>query len=129
LRRAIGAAMLGPRLREQVALAVAEAQQCQYGVCSHTEAARQLGLTEEEIALSREARSRDQRMRAALRFARDLVAHSDVSLAELRQAGYEDSAILELIAIIAFERFANDVALIAQTTIDGPLTARAVSAA
>ena len=129
LRQAVGKGMLGPRLREQLALAISQAQTCEYGLAVHAELARRLGFTEDEIVMSREARSRDRTVEAALTFARDLVEGGDPPVAELRQSGYEDEAILELITVITLERFANDVALIAQTRIDAPPAARAYSAA
>jgi len=120
MRRAVMASTLGRRLTEQVSLAVAEAQQCEYGLAAHSLLAGKLGLTPEDIEHSREARSRDPRTRAALEFARDLIQGDNPSLARLRQAGYDDPALLELLALISMNRFANDVAIVAQIAIDHP---------
>src|SRR5262249_20218810 len=61
------------RLREQIALAVGEANACTYCVAAHTVLGRRAGLTEEETKEARRAASHDEKEDAALMFARRVV--------------------------------------------------------
>jgi hypothetical protein len=91
--------------------------------------AAQLGMTKEQILASREARAVDRGTEALLRFAYDLAARRECSLEELRQSGYNDADIIEVMAEVAlnvFENYLNDVALI---ELDFPKLERAVRAA
>lgn len=69
LTGALARGRLGPRLREQIALTVAEANACDYCLSAHTALGRGLELSEGELALARQARAPDPRDEAALRFA------------------------------------------------------------
>lgn len=129
-RRALHSGGLSPKIREQIALAVAQTNLCEYSITEHAHRAALLGLTPEEITESRSARSRDWGTDALLRFARDLAARrGQWSLEELRECGYSDADIIEVMALVAlnvFENYVNDVAL---TELDYPKLARAVRAA
>ncbi len=129
-KRALDSGVLSAKIREQIALAVAQTNLCEYSLAQHAHQAAQLGLTIEQILASREARSADGAINAVLRFARKLAAHGgDCSLVELRETGYSDAEIIEVIAHVAlnvFENYLNDVAL---TELDFPRIARPVRAA
>ena len=57
-------------LHEQIALAVAETNSCDYCLSAHTALGRGAGLSNDELAASREARAADPKAAAALQFAR-----------------------------------------------------------
>jgi alkylhydroperoxidase family enzyme len=85
---------------------------------------RREGLTEEELAEARRIESSDARTRAALQFAakivndRGRVAASEVE--KLRESGYSDEEIVEIIAFVGLSIFRNYFNLVAGTEIDFP---------
>src|SRR5271170_5168772 len=71
--RALTCGPLEPKIREQIALAVAQMNRCDYSLAEHGARAGQLGLSNEEILANREARAEDEKTTTILKFARDLV--------------------------------------------------------
>jgi len=112
-------------LHEQIALAVAEANSCDYCLSAHTALGRGAGLSNDELAMSREARAVDPGAAAALRFARTVVERrgdvGDQALASVRAAGYTDGEVAEIIAHVALNVFTNYFNRAAQTDIDFPV--------
>lgn len=128
--RAIAGGKLNPKVREQIALAVAQANQCEYSLAQHSAQARQLGLTEDEILAGRDGRAADSNTDAVLRFAREVVARSgDASTTELRDMGYSNSDIVEIVAHIALNLFDNYFNLVARTELDFPKVSLEMKAA
>ncbi len=130
LQKTLSGSRLSPATREQIALAVAQTNLCEYSLAEHAHRAALLGLKGEQILESREARALDKKTDALLRFARDLAARRrESSVVELRENGCSDADIIEVIAYVAlnvFENYFNDVA---QTELDFPRMARAAQAA
>lgn len=127
---ALQSGKLSAQIREQIALAVAQTNLCEYSVAEHAHIAAKAGLTTGQILASREARSTDSRIAAVLSFARDLITHrGECSVAELRENGYCDAEILDIIALVAINVFENYVNEVAQTDLDFPRALRAVKAA
>ena len=112
-------------LHEQIALAVAEANSCDYCLSAHTALGRAAGLSNDDLAASREARAADPKAAAALEFARAVVDRRgdvrDQDLARVRAAGYTDGEIAEVIALVALNVFTNYFNRAAQPDIDFPL--------
>jgi uncharacterized peroxidase-related enzyme len=112
-------------LQEQIALAVAETNSCDYCLSAHTALGRGAGLSTDELTASREARAGDSTATAALEFARAVVDRRgdvrDQDLARVRTAGYTDGEIAEIIAHVALNVFTNYFNRAAQTDIDFPL--------
>jgi len=112
-------------LQEQIAMAVAEANACDYCLSAHAALGRGAGLSDDQIAASREARAADPKAAAALQFARAVVEHRgavrDQDLTSVRAAGYTDGEIAEIIAHVALNVFTNYFNRAAQTDIDFPL--------
>jgi uncharacterized peroxidase-related enzyme len=112
-------------LQEQIALAVAETNACDYCLSAHTALGRGAGLSEDQLDASREARASDPKAAAALRFARAVVDRRgdvrDQELAEVRAAGYTDGEVAEIIAHVALNVFTNYFNRAAQTEIDFPV--------
>jgi AhpD family alkylhydroperoxidase len=75
-RHALAGGKLSPRLREQIALVVAQANHCDYSLAQHVSDAVDLGMNTEEIQNARRARANDAKTLAALQVARDLVSRS-----------------------------------------------------
>ncbi len=113
---------LSPRERQQTALAVAEINGCSYSLIFHTRAAREAALTEEDIRLARKAAAEDPRENAMLRFVQSVVLQrgdiSDKDLSLIKQAGFSESEIIEIVANIAENIFKNYVNIISNTEAD-----------
>ncbi len=124
---ALGHGLLPARLREEIALAVGEANRCAYCVSAHTAIGGMAGLQADEIAAARQSSSTDPKQDAALKFARALsVKRGEVTDAEVqavKDAGYADGEIAEIIAHVALNVFTNYFNLAAQTEIDFPKVA------
>lgn len=124
LSGALGTGVLSPRLREQIALAVGQANSCQYCLSAHSAVGRIVGLKPEEIAASRRAASLDPKTEAALRFVQELVIHrgsiKDGALRAVRSAGFSDAEIVEFVAHVALNIFTNYLNHVAETEIDFP---------
>ena len=112
-------------LHEQIALAVAEANSCDYCLSAHTALGRGAGLSNDELVAAREARAAEPKTSAALEFARAVVdGRGDVrdqELARVRAAGYTDGEIAEIIAHVGLNLFTNYFNRAAQPDIDFPL--------
>ena len=115
---------LRPRLREQIALVVAEANQCGYCIAAHTALGKAAGLTEEETRAARRADSAVEKERVALDFAYQLVQErgivADADFERVRQAGYTDGEIAEIVANVALNLFTNYFNHVAGTEVDFP---------
>ena len=123
--RELSTGALPPRLREQVALAVSEANGCGYCLAAHTALGRGVGLSQEETRNARRGSSGNPRERAALAFALEVVqkrgAVSDGDVERFRQAGYSEGEVGEIVAHVALNVFTNYFNLVAQTEIDFPV--------
>jgi uncharacterized peroxidase-related enzyme len=121
---ALGQGVLPPRLREQLALDVGEANRCDYCVSAHSAVGKRAGLTDLEILDGRRGASADPKTDALLRFARTVVARrgvvTDADIAAVRDAGHGDAEIAEVVAHVALNIFTNYFNKIAGTTIDFP---------
>jgi len=117
-------AKLPPKVREQIALAVSEDNQCGYCVAAHSAIGKLSGLTPEEIEAGRRVRSADPKINAILKFAKRLSANrgnvTDPELAEVRKAGCSDEEILEIVTAVALNLFTNYVNHVADTAVDFP---------
>ena len=122
--QALGKGTLSPKLREQIALVVAQDNQCEYCLAAHTAIGRTIGLSEEAIRDSRKGESPDTKDAAILEFASTLVVNrgwvTDAELGTLRKAGVTDAEIAEIIANVALTIFTNYFNHVAQTEIDFP---------
>ena len=121
------ASTLTPALREQISIAVAEANGCGYCLSAHTAVGAMVGLDVQELALAREGGSRDARREAALQFALAVLESrgdvSDDQLERVRAAGFEDGEIAEIVAHVALNVLTNYFNHVAQPEIDFPLVA------
>lgn len=128
--RTLAHGKLGSKFREQIALAVAQANRCEYSLSQHASLARRLGLTDAEILASREARGTDMKTRVALQFAQSLVTRSGGwEAGDLRDAGYSDAEIVEIVSQIALNVFENYFNHVAKTDLDFPRVGIAAKAA
>ena len=129
---ALAGGSLNAKLREQLALAVGEQNSCQYCVSAHTAIGRMTGLSEAEIEAAREARSSAGKSAAALAFARQVVAKqgraTQADVDAVRNAGFTDGEIAEIIAHVALNIFTNYFNNTAEVEVDFPKIALRKSA-
>lgn len=113
LRASLQTGILPASLREQIAIAVAAANTCNECFASHTRFGREAGLSDEALADAAHARATDPATAAALGFARALIETRGQGVAPmlpgLRAAGFDDTAIIEIAAVVAMNVFANIV--------------------
>ena len=124
LNGALGKGSLSAKNREQIALAVGQANQCDYCLAGHSAIGKMVGLTPDQILDSRRGTAIDPKSDAVIRFARKLVDErgrvSDADVAEVRAAGLDDGAIAEVVANVALNIFTNYFNHVAETDIDFP---------
>ncbi len=127
---ALSKGLLTPKVREQIAVAVAEANSCEYCLSAHTAIGKMVGLSEHELAASRKSRSEDPKTDAALHFAHELVVRrgelDNNDIETVRKAGYSDGEIAEIVANVALNVFTNYFNLVANTEVDFPKVTPAV---
>ncbi|MBI3369776.1 MAG: carboxymuconolactone decarboxylase family protein [Burkholderiales bacterium] len=130
LNGALNKGKLDAKLRERIALAVAEFNGCDYCLSAHDYLGRNVAkLSGDEIDAARNGQSSDGRAAAALRFARRVAeAHgrvSDADLAALRDADFDEGGVIEIVVTVALNVLTNYVNNVALTDIDFPkVTAR-----
>ena len=117
---------LDVRTRERIALAVAQVNGCDYCLSAHSYLALNLAkIMPDEVALNRKGKSGDAKASAAVGFAAKVVrerGHVTVAdLKEVRDAGFSDGQIVEILAVIAENIFTNLLNVVAETDIDFPV--------
>jgi len=131
---ALSGGRIDAKLREQISLAVAGANACDYCASAHSALGAKQGVPREEIARNLRGDSAEPRTHAALTFVNELVATrgkvSDASLDVVRSAGFSDEEIVEIVANTAMNIFTNYFNHVAGTEIDFPrVSAAALHAA
>jgi uncharacterized peroxidase-related enzyme len=115
---------LSAKSREQIALAVAQTNECDYCLAAHSAIGKMVGLSVDQILDSRRGASVDPKTDAMIRFARQVVDErghvSDANIAQVRAAGLDDGAIAEVVANVALNIFTNYFNHVAATEIDFP---------
>jgi uncharacterized peroxidase-related enzyme len=124
---------LDVRTRERIALAVAQVNGCDYCLSAHTYLGLNLAkITAEEVARNRRGESGDAKAAAAVKFAATVVRErghvSEADIKAVRDAGFSDGQIVEILAVTAENVFTNLLNTVADTDIDFPVV-RAVEAA
>jgi uncharacterized peroxidase-related enzyme len=116
---------LDVKTRDGIALAVSEADGCDYCLAAHSYISTNLAkIPPEEIELNRQGRSRDPKRQVAVAFAKALIETrgkvSDAQFAAVRDAGWTDANIVEMIALTAQFLLTNFMNNAVQTPIDFP---------
>lgn len=110
--------------RERIALALAQQNACNYCLSAHDALGRKAGLETEEILANRAGSSRDAKAKIAIRFAKALAEHSgEVTTAEIlevREAGYSEAEIVEIIAHVGMNILTNIIGKASRVEIDFP---------
>lgn len=119
--------VLPAAVREQLALAIGEANACDYCVAAHSLLGKGAGLSPVAVMGARLARAEDPKVDALLKFAAAVVAErglvSDEAVAAVRAAGAGDAEIIEVVAHVALNTLTNYTNHVAQTAVDFPKAA------
>ena len=101
LSRAMKRAQLDRKLSEQVSIAVQARLRCQTCLDAHIEAARRVGVTDEEIVAARTASSSDPRVAALLQFGMKVLSQpstvADDDIVGLLAHGYSEQEVLDVV--------------------------------
>ena len=122
---ALSNSKLSGGLREQIALTVAGVNGCDYCASAHTALGKMNKISEGELAENLQSRSGDAKTQAALVFAQKIVVArgrvSDADVQSVRNAGYGESEIVDIVAVTCINIFTNYFNHIAGTEVDFPL--------
>lgn len=122
---ALAAGSLSVRNREQIALTIGQANDCNYCLAAHSAIGKMVGLTAEQILDSRRGNAIEAKSDAVLKFSRKVLetkGHvSNEDVAAVREAGLNDGEIAETVANVALNIFTNYFNHVADTTVDFPL--------
>ena len=121
---ALGTGTLGAKLGEQIAVAVADRNACEYCLAAHTVLGKKAGASAEEMAAAQAGQASDPKTQAALRFALKVVNEraqvGDADIRSLRAAGFSDEAVVEILAHVALNLFTNYVNVAFAVPVDFP---------
>jgi uncharacterized peroxidase-related enzyme len=121
---ALGGGRLGAKLGEQIAVAIADRNNCNYCLAAHTGLGRKAGATTIEMSEAQAGRAPDPRTQAALDFSIKVVENrADITgddVASLRNAGFDDEEIVEILAHIALNLFTNYLNVALDVPVDFP---------
>ncbi|MDX2022561.1 MAG: carboxymuconolactone decarboxylase family protein [Deltaproteobacteria bacterium] len=128
LSGALGKGHLDARTRARLALVVAETNGCDYCLSAHTYLGKHATkLDDAEMQANREGGSTDAKAAAALNFAGKVVrarGHvTDADVQAVKDAGYNDAQIIEIVLHVALNTLTNYVNVVAGTEIDFPVVA------
>ena len=116
---------IGGQLVKTVTLATSEYNQCDYCVAAHTAMAEGAGLLTVEQSLdARKFKGLDDRANAALAFTKAVLETkgkvSDADLKAVRDAGFGDEEIVEILTVMAMSTMANYLSNVSEIDVDFP---------
>jgi uncharacterized peroxidase-related enzyme len=119
-----GEGSLDLQTRERIALAVAQDSACDYCVSAHTALGSNAGLNGAEMEANRAGTSQDAKAAVAVKFAKAVAKHKgDVTTSELlevRNAGYTESDVVEIITHVGMNLLTNMLGKASRVDIDFP---------
>jgi uncharacterized peroxidase-related enzyme len=119
---ALGAGSLGAKIGEQIAVAVADRNRCDYCLSAHTMLGKKAGASTEEMTSAQSGHSEDSRTDAVLKLATALVDQrgrlADTDLQAARDAGLSQEEIVETVAHVALNVFTNYINVALEVPVD-----------
>jgi len=121
---------LDVKTRDSIGLAVSEVNGCNYCLTVHSYTAKHMAkLDDTEIILARKGHATDPKRDAAVQFARKVIETrgqiNNDDFAAVRNAGYTDANILEIVGLVAMYSLTNFINNVANPDKDFPLVAEA----
>ncbi len=121
---ALAKGRLGAAVGEQIAVAVADRNGCEYCLSAHTVLGTNAGVSRDALEAARRGRSSTPKTQAAITLALAIIdtrAHiGDSQLTEARSAGLDDQDIVEVIGHVALNVFTNYVNVALGVDVDFP---------
>ncbi len=121
---ALGGGVIGAALGEQIAVAVANRNACDYCLAAHTALGRKAGVSGDDLAAAQSGESADPRTAAVLRFALKLVNERGqvdaTDVQALHDHGWSDEHIVEIVGHVALNLFTNYVNVALAVPVDFP---------
>jgi len=115
---------LSAQHREQIALAVAQKNGCDYCLAAHSALGKMVGLTSQQIHDSRALAAVESKTETLLKFVGKVIdtrGHvDDADLQDLRDAGFTEGDVAETVANVALNIFTNYFNHVAETDVDFP---------
>ena len=113
------------KLREKIALLVAQTNNCNYCLSAHSAIAKTLGIQDEDILKARECQAKDPKSQAILKFSKIVVdkkGHvSDQDVTTMKDAGVTDKELTEIMLLISLNMFSNYFNHVTDPKIDFPV--------
>ncbi len=110
--------------REAVFLAVSEENGCNYCLSAHTAIAKMNGFSEEDTLQLRAGTYNDRKLSVLTNLAKSIIVNRGKAEAELvdafYQAGYDEKALVDLVALVVDKTFTNYIGRLAKPEIDFP---------
>lgn len=111
--------------REAISLIVSEINGCAYCLAGHTVAAVLKGFTKDETLDIRRGKTGDDKLNAIIALAASITENkgnaSESALAAFYGAGFDESALMELVGLISMRVFTNYTFALTQIPVDFPL--------
>jgi len=124
---ALSGGLLDAQTREQLALTVSQKNHCDYCLSAHSAIGKMVGLNPEQVVEARKGHGTNARTTAALTFANRVLETkgqiNEDDLKAVREAGFSDGEITEIIAHVALNVFTNYFNTAAEVDIDFPKVA------
>lgn len=121
---ALGDGVIPATFGEKIAVAIANENRCEYCLAAHTLLGQQAGAGADEMAEAQAGRSDDPATAAALAFALQMVRSraqvDDAQVNALRDVGFNDEEIVEIVAHVALNVFTNYINVALAVPLDFP---------
>jgi uncharacterized peroxidase-related enzyme len=129
---ALSTGTLGNKMSELIALATAEKNKCSYCLSAHSFFGVKIGLSQDQMSEGRAFRSQDVKMYQGLQFVKKMLENpksiSSDDIEPLRNIGYSDGDILEIVAHVIRNIFTNYINIISETEVDWPIIVNPINA-
>ena len=113
------------REREAINLVVSQVNNCTYCLAAHTMLAQLKGFSKDETLDIRKGKAADSKLETVILLAQSIASNKGYAEANLLKnffaAGYNESALIELIALISIRTLTNYVYAATQIPVDFPL--------
>jgi len=121
---ALGNGVIPAKLGEQIAVAIANQNQCEYCLAAHTVLGQTAGASSAEMAAAQSGNSYDAKTDAVLKFVLKVVSQRAQNNKEdvefLRSHGYGDEHIVEIMAHVALNLYTNYINVALAIPVDFP---------
>lgn len=121
---AAGAGVFSQKEIEAIKLVVSQVNGCEYCLAAHTALAQMNGFSEEETLSLRAADYSDEKLNVVLLLAKDITENRGKASAAAKQyffnQGYEENALIELVAVVNAITFTNYIFGTTEIPIDFP---------